>query len=700
MFTNQDDEYIPPNVGSEDVLPAIPAHAISIARDADLCHVRCGLPTELPLMSRRVSFWVLGVAMFAVLVATYSNHFDNEFHFDDSHVIEQNTYMREINNIPLFFTEAEALSTLPTNRTYRPVLLATFAVDYWIGDGLDPFAFHVTSFAVLVAVAAMMVLLYRRLMDMVKPHPANLFIALAMAAWFALHTANAETINYISARSDSLSTLAVVSAMVVYMYARDWKRHLSLVIVGIGMLIKANVVMIVPIFFLYELLFVSDVSLWAIFARDSRKLVVRALARTVPIAVVSVAMLIVAYLLTPSTFSAGGPSAFWYALTQPFVMLRYAWTFVVPIGLSADTDWVAFDTVFDLRFAAGALFVLSAVALAVFTSIRRATRPVSFGILWFFLALAWTSSVIPRAEVTNDHRMFFPFVGLTLAVGWALALVGYRYEERVRSSKPLIVGISLALVLALSLQIVGTWQRNEVWDTEESLWLDVTDVSPLNGRGLMNYGVTQMAAGRYAVAVDYFERAKETEYGSHPYLFVNLAVASSATNVGSEEVEALFITAVQNGQGFPETHYHYARWLYGEGRVGEASAEVNIALSLSPGHRGALALRDEIGGADGGSLEAAQRAVSENPSAETYLELSLAFFLAERFEESLAAAQQATIIDSGYSLGFNNVCAAYNAMDEFALAVVACRRALELDPVFQLAQANLDWAVSQLAAGR
>lgn len=514
-------------------------------------------------MTRRVSFWLLSVALFAVLIATYSNHFDNEFHFDDSHVIEQNTYMQEISNIPLFFTEAEALSTLPTNRTYRPVLLATFAVDYWVGDGLDPFAFHVTSFAILVAVAAMMVLLFRRLMDMVKPHLANVFIALLMAAWFALHTANAETVNYISARSDSLSTLAVVAAMVVYMYAHGWKRHLSLVIVGVGMLIKANVVMVVPIFFFYELLFVSEVSLWHIFARDSRRLVLRTLSRTVPIAAVSVAMLTVAYLLTPSTFSGGGPSAVWYALTQPFVMLRYAWTFFLPVGLSADTDWIAFDTVLDLRFVAGLAFIAGAMGLAVFTSIRKVTRPISFGILWFFLALAWTSSVIPRAEVTNDHRMFFPFVGLTLAVGWALALVGYRYEERIRSSKPLLAGIAVLIVLALSAQAVGTWQRNEVWDTEESLWLDVTDASPGNGRGLMNYGVTQMAAGRYAVAADYFERARETDYGSHPYLFVNLAVVSDALDVDPVEVEALFLSAVQSGPGFPETHYHYARWLYG-----------------------------------------------------------------------------------------------------------------------------------------
>jgi hypothetical protein len=35
-------------------------------------------------------------------------------------------------------------------------------------------------------------------------------------------------------------------------------------------------------------------------------------------------------------------------------------------------------------------------------------------------------------------------------------------------------------------------------------------------------------------------------------------------------------------------------------------------------------------------------------------------------------------------------------LEEFDLAVFACRRALLLDPLFALAQGNLDWALSQL----
>jgi protein O-mannosyl-transferase len=52
----------------------------------------------------------------------------------------------------------------------------------------------------------------------------------------------------------------------------------------------------------------------------------------------------------------------------------------------------------------------------------------------------------------------------------------------------------------------GSWERNKVWRTEESLWYDVTVKSPRNGRGLMNYGLTLMAKDDYPRALGYFQR--------------------------------------------------------------------------------------------------------------------------------------------------------------------------------------------------
>jgi len=87
-----------------------------------------------------------GVAL-AATIAVYANHFQNAFHFDDSHTILNNAFVRSVGNIPLFFTTAATFSSLPANQSYRPLVTTIFVIDYWSGGGLNPLAFHITSFS-------------------------------------------------------------------------------------------------------------------------------------------------------------------------------------------------------------------------------------------------------------------------------------------------------------------------------------------------------------------------------------------------------------------------------------------------------------------------------------------------------------------------------------------------------------------------
>lgn len=80
-------------------------------------------------MTRRTSLLLLSIGVGAPALLAYANHFDNEFHFDDSHVIQDNAAIRDLGNIPRFFTDGTTGSVLPTNAGHRPVLMATFALD-------------------------------------------------------------------------------------------------------------------------------------------------------------------------------------------------------------------------------------------------------------------------------------------------------------------------------------------------------------------------------------------------------------------------------------------------------------------------------------------------------------------------------------------------------------------------------------------
>src|SRR5688572_11461278 len=167
-------------------------------------------------------------ALLAVLL-TYSNHFGNDFHFDDAHTIQNNLFIRDLRHVGRFFTDPATFSSLPANQSYRPLVTTTLAVDYRLAGGLKPVMFHVTSFTLFLVQCVAMLAWYRRLMDAGRPHPMNRWMALFAAAWYALHTAIAETVNYIIARSDILSTLCVVLAVLMYASrgrARAWHLYL------------------------------------------------------------------------------------------------------------------------------------------------------------------------------------------------------------------------------------------------------------------------------------------------------------------------------------------------------------------------------------------------------------------------------------------------------------------------------------------
>src|SRR4051794_36513093 len=87
---------------------------------------------------------VVAGALVLIITATYWNHFNNDFQFDDGHTIVTNAFIRDLGNIPRFFRDGTTFSTLPANQTYRPIVSTTLAIDFWMGGGLVPFYFHLS----------------------------------------------------------------------------------------------------------------------------------------------------------------------------------------------------------------------------------------------------------------------------------------------------------------------------------------------------------------------------------------------------------------------------------------------------------------------------------------------------------------------------------------------------------------------------
>lgn len=516
-------------------------------------------------VANRVVLLAVGVLLLGGLFLAYSNHFHNAFHFDDSHAIQNNLFLRDIRNIPLFFRDGRTFSALPTNQTFRPLLSTTFALDYRAGSGA-PFQFHVTTFALYIIQLVVMVFLFVRIMDMGARGAENSFrnrlIALLSVGAYALHPACAETINYICARSDSLSTLTILLGLALYVGLPCWRKFgLYLVPPLLGMLVKATTVAFAPILLCYIIIFS---------ARTLRK----ALRDSLPAFVAMAGATVFVVKMNPPTFTTGGTSLFHYVITQPFVVLHYFRTFFIPNQLSADADWAPFDSISDDRVWVGCVFIGAMILAGILAARRPSTKPIAFGIAFFLLGLLPTS-LTPLSEVLNDHRMFLPFVGLALCCGWAAGLLVWKARIRVGVFGG--ISVSLALITALGW---GTFRRNEVWKTEETLWLDVTEKSPRNGRGLMNYGLTQMAQGKYDQARRYFNEAL-VYCPNYPTLEVNLGIVEGAQKRPAE-AEAHFKRAIALSPQYPDGYFYYARWLVEEGASQKAIPLLERTIALSP----------------------------------------------------------------------------------------------------------------------
>lgn len=666
-------------------------------------------------MQRRLYILACLVSV-GLLAGAYSNHFDNGFHFDDTHVIVNNAHIQDLGNIPRFFTDGTTFSTLPENAQYRPLLSTSFALDYWLGGGLDPGPFHRTQFTLLLLLGVLLVLFFKRLFDLGEERRANAYLALASALLFCVHTANTETVNYISSRSNLLATLGVVGSFVLYQrwsLGRRW--HPYGLPMALGALAKPVAVMFAPLLVVYVLLFEERTDLLQLGSRAGWQAMRRSISRCWPILILGGLLFVFIWAMNPDELVYAAVGRWRYLLSQPFVWLHYFRLFLVPLGLTADTDWQPVEHWYDTQVAAGLIF-LAALGVAVILSSRRQRwRPVSFALLWFALALLPTSSILPLSELYNEHRIFFPFVGLCLAAGSVFLLAVQALESK--TGEPMSSAAKrtaiVAVVVLLGAHAAGTHARNRVWRTEESLWRDVVEKSPRNGRGLMNYGLTHMRHGRFQDALDYYERARVL-VPNYPFLEVNLAIAKAALEQG-EAAEAHFRRALEIHDDFAIGRLFYSRWLVEQGRGLEALEHLEKAIVQTPGDprirllltRLYVAIGDEsaaertalgtlelvpteplalayVGGrlpfaADGDSVEALERLGLEKTNDGAWLDAAAVYLRVLELSPDSAPA-------------WNNLGWARLKIGAYEAAAPCFLRAYELDSTMEVALNNYRWA--------
>ncbi len=644
------------------------------------------------------SFFWLSCAAFLLLLI-YAKHFDNPFEFDDDHTIKTNEHIKDLKNIPLFFKDGTTTSSLPSNQAYRPGLTGLNAIDYWFGGKAEPepFYFHRTIFITYIILGFILFFFFLKIFNQAYYHKWNILIALYTTTWFWVHTANAETINYIIARSDSFSTLMIVLSFILFIFKPAWNRYyVYLIPVIIGFFVKEPTIMFGLLLFLYLFLFKENLSLSDIFRKKHFSKLTITIWQIAPAIIVGILLFLWSRYKTPATWESGYSDWYHYAITQPFVIVHYINNFIFPVNLVIDTDWSPLQTIFDDRFIAGVIIIFFLLFIALKTSNNIKTKPITFGILWFFIALIPTSSIFPFSEVLNDHRTFFPYIGLFIASSWAIGLLIYKYEQKIIVSplyKKIIFSIAIIILCA---HTIGTLKRIEVWDSSEKLWKEATEKSPLNGRAWMNYGLTQMAKANWVEAEKCFKKTNEL-WPLYPLGYINMGILNASINKPIE-AEEYYRKGLSFGSSNPSLYYFYGRFLVNQKRFDEAKIIVDNGLHLTSNHTGLLGLKEEIINNSLSKEELINNLVkvaNQNPTAENYINLSLEYYNQQKYEDCIKAAREAIKIKPDYALAYNNICAAHNLLHNWDKAIEACNEAIKIQPDFQLAKNNLNEALKQ-----
>jgi len=235
---------------------------------------------------------------------------------------------------------------------------------------------------------------------------------------------------------------------------------------------------------------------------------------------------------------------------------------------------------YDTRLFAGLVAIGFIVVIAWRASMTRRAAPVAFGLLWFCMALTPASSIIPLSEVANEHRIFFPYLGLALAVVWGTRLWAGRWVAAWPRAG--LLTVCLVAFAVLTAHAAGTYQRNTVWASDETLWADVVEKSPRNGRAWMNYGLSQMSRGRFGRAKQLFEQA-EVYNPNYAILETNLAIVTDRLG-DAATAEGHFLRSLALAPNYEGGLYFYAQWLVRQGRADEAVPHLRRALELSPAY--------------------------------------------------------------------------------------------------------------------
>jgi protein O-mannosyl-transferase len=430
--------------------------------------------------------------------------------YDDDRYVVENPHVRS----GLHWSTVTWAFTTFEQANWHPLTWLSHALDVQL-FGLNPAAHH---FINLLLHGASVVLLFL-LLQWLTRYPWR---SLAVAALFAAHPMNVESVAWIAERKNVLCMFFFLLTLVAYgNYARKPSvgRYLA-VVVGFEMALMSKPMATTLPFVLLLL------DYWPLrrfgsreFADMTGSLVTKKRSITwlviekLPLFAMSAASAVI----TIKAQRAGG------AVTIKYPVMAHLQNAIVSYVLYIG------KAIWPARLAAlypyptggwpARVVALSAIFLIIVTAFvlrYREHRYLPWGWFWF---LGTMVPMIGLVQVGNqakaDRYAYLPFIGLFVMAVWGIAELANRFSIQKYA-------VSGALVIVIAFCVV-TYRQLAYWHDDFSLWSHTLAVTDRNFVAEDNFGNALIEAGKYDEGIAHFRRAAEIEPGD-PVSEVNLGI--------------------------------------------------------------------------------------------------------------------------------------------------------------------------------
>lgn len=619
---------------------------------------------------------ILFIASLAIII--YVGTLKNGFTYDDDGIIINNTFIKSLDNLPqlaqmAYFARSGEL-------TYRPVTTLSYFLDYAV-FGLKAWGYHLTS--VLIH-AANGVLLYTFLVLLFRT--TSCLLPLFISILFITHPVLSEAVNAISFREDLLAFFFYIATLTLYLHLRKMViRQLlsaytlyfaSCLLYFMALLSKEMALSFLLMIYCYEWVYL-----------DRKRGVISIHLNKLFLGYAAVTLIYV-YLRFFYFHNPVSGFASWSLieriLTMPWLIISCLKLILFPISLSADYDINPITSTFSHQLIFPLIAVVSLIAIAV--RAKETDKELSFGILFFIIALVPIYNIIPLRNPFAERYLYLPVAGITIAIG---SLIHHIFKIEVTLK---IWKIIFILIILLSIYSLAAIKRNTDWKDGYSLWSDTIKKMPNSGRSHHNLGNAYLHQGKPDKAIEEYKIALRlrpdlvavrNSLGYAYYLQGRFDEAISEymtvlrfepdnvdahNNLGNlydlqvrqEEAAIEYMTALKLNPYDAAVHNNLGLIFYKQGQLKEAENEYMTALKLNPDFSDAHNNLGNLYDTKGRTYEAINEylmAIRLNPDhSAAHYNLGLVFYEEGRMDE--AAREFVTVLklspnnaETHYSLG-------------------------------------------------